>query len=514
MSRNTVTIVMPGDARPTANKGVWPKAEEGLDRLLGCLKSLRYKADVPYRGLISSQAQSADVLSRAKGDAIIAFYTGWAFSGHLTQGLLSSDHADKPLLMLSNFRGEFPGLVALLNTSGSLTLFGREHSRLWTNEFEADAAFMKRLGEFMKTGRVKWELDPYISPAKAGDYSGRAGKIGTQVAEKILEERRLVLMLGICSMQMFNAMIPLELLNRVGFGVEIIDQAQLLHRTLEIPDSKGEQALKFCQGRGAQFHFGSISSRDLTPDQVVKQFRMMRAALDLMEEYGADCGGTQYQLGLIESWPATDLWDGLMNNRCRPWADGNSIAWATEADFGNLLPMQLLKEILLAKRQDPEVYFHDVRWGKEIDGEFVWVLLNSGCVAPYFFNRSADTLEGMHSYRQPAMYFKHGGGTCAGITLPGEMTYARAYMEDGQLKMIVGKQEVKQYSPEQVAELLDATNPEWPIAAAVKECPMHVIMGHFPSNHEAGCYGDQVGELVACCERLGIPVSIYHGGKK
>jgi L-asparaginase II len=40
---------------------------------------------------------------------------------------------------------------------------------------------------------------------------------------------------------------------------------------------------------------------------------------------------------------------------------------------------------------------------------------------------------------------------------------------------------------------------------------MHVIMADFPSNHEAGCYGDHVGEMVACCERLGIPTRVYHG---
>lgn len=506
----TATIVMPGDARPTANKGVLPKAQEGLKQLVACLKSLGWKADIPDRGLIDSQARSSAAFKKAKGDVIIAFYTGWAFTGHLSQGLLSSDHADKPLLMLSNFRGEFPGLVALLNTSGGLTMFGREHSRLWTNEFAEDESFLKRLAEFLDTGEVKWEIDPYVSAGCSKDYSRQASRIGDKVAERILKERRLMLMLGVCSMQMFNAMIPLELMNRIGFGVQMIDQAELLRRALLVPDSKGEQALKFCQRKGAEFHFGTISSRDLTPDQVVKQFRMMRAALDMMDEYGADCGGTQYQLGLIESWPATDLWDGLMNNRCRPWGNGESIAWATEADFGNLIPMQLLKEIQLAKKQDPEVYFHDVRWGKEIDGEFVWVLLNSGCVAPYFFNQSADTLKGMHSHRQPAMYFKHGGGTCAGVTIPGEMTYARAYVEDGQLKMIVGLQQVKQYSPDQIQELLDATSPEWPIAAAVKDCPMHVMMGDFPSNHEAGCYGNHVGEMVACCERLGIPTRVYH----
>ncbi len=512
MSTSTVSIVLPGDSRPRANAGVWPKAEEGLERLLRCLKILGVKAHVPHRGFITTQAQSADVLSRARGDAIIALYTGWAFAGHLTHGLLSSAHAEKPLLMLSNFRGEFPGLVALLNTSGCLTMFGREHSKLWTNDFERDEAFLACLQEFLDTGKVVWDLKPYLRPGDKHPLTRTDLRIGGGVAERILKQRRLALMLGVCSMQMFNAMIPLDLLNRIGFGTEILDQAELLRRTREVPIKQAEEALKFCQTKGAVFHFGAIPSRDLTPDQVLKQFQMMRAALNLLDEFGAQCGGTQYQLGLIESWPATDLWDGLLNNRCRPWGNGQTIAWATEADYGNLLPMQLLKEILLAKGEDPEVYFHDIRWGKEMDGEFVWVLLNSGCVAPYFFNRRADTLQGMHVYRQPPMYFKHGGGTCAGVTLPGVMTYARAYVEGGQLKMVVGKQEVKAYSPDQIQGLLGATSPEWPIAAAVKECPQHVIMADFPSNHEAGCYGDQVGALVACCRRLGVPVKVYHHG--
>ena len=59
MAINTVSIVMPGDSRPTANAGVWPKAEEGLNRLLKSLKTLGVKADIPKRGFITTQAQSA-----------------------------------------------------------------------------------------------------------------------------------------------------------------------------------------------------------------------------------------------------------------------------------------------------------------------------------------------------------------------------------------------------------------------------------------------------------------------
>ena len=54
------------------------------------------------------------------------------------------------------------------------------------------------------------------------------------------------------------------------------------------------------------------------------------------------------------------------------------IATATEADQGNLVPMEMLKRLLQAHGLHESVAFHDVRWGGEHDGRFVWVLLNSG----------------------------------------------------------------------------------------------------------------------------------------
>ena len=40
-----------------------------------------------------------------------------------------------------------------------------------------------------------------------------------------------------------------------------------------------------------------------------------------------------------------------------------------------------------------------------------------------------DTLTGVHSYRQPAGYFPVPGGTFAGVSLPGPITWARAWID-------------------------------------------------------------------------------------
>ena len=93
------------------------------------------------------------------------------------------------------------------------------------------------------------------------------------------------------------------------------------------------------------------------------------------------------------------------------------------------MPMEMLKRLLLAHGLHESVAFHDVRWGGEHDGRFVWVLLNSGSAGAYAFNHDPDTLRGVHSYRQPPAYFPIPGGTFAGESLPGAITWARAWLD-------------------------------------------------------------------------------------
>ena len=92
---------------------------------------------------------------------------------------------------------------------------------------------------------------------------------------------------------------------------------------------------------------------------------------------------------------------------------------STEADQGNLVPMELMKRLLEAKGLPGAVMFHDVRWGARHEGRFLWVLLNSGSCGAYAFNHDVNSLAGTHSFRQPAGYFPVPGGTFAGVSLPG-----------------------------------------------------------------------------------------------
>ena len=59
---------------------------------------------------------------------------------------------------------------------------------------------------------------------------------------------------------------------------------------------------------------------------------------------------------------------------------------------------------------DPETTLHDVRWGEEYDGQFVWVFEISGAAPAEAHRRVRQR----GSERQPPMYFPLGGGTLNG----------------------------------------------------------------------------------------------------
>ena len=193
---------------------------------------------------------------------------------------------------------------------------------------------------------------------------------------------------------------------------------------------------------------------------------------------------------------------------CRPESDGDVVICATEADQGNAVPMEMLKRLLKAKGLHQAVMFHDVRWGGEHEGRFVWVLLNSGSCGAYAFNHDPGTLEGVHSYRQPPAYFPVPGGTFTGESLPGGITWARAYIRDDALWMDIGRGEVVKLPAAKRDAWWEGTNRQWPFMAADLGMSRDLLMAHYMSNHVAVAYGDVFEEMVALSEAMGFRVRV------
>ena len=498
-----VALFWPGDGRKIPNDLALPSITQATEQLERALRKLGRE---PYlvEGFLSKPHESIDKLGPID-DPMIGVCVHWFYGPHTTDGVVGKDN---PLLLASNFSGQWPGLVGLLNTAACLALLDRPFSRVWTDadDWSADETFMERLSTWCTTGRIPYPEEGFRYHAPV---SVQASELARKVAADIRRRRVLILMLGDTSMGMINGYFGPRLLTRYGFTEHKIDQAWIVDRGQRIDPKRIEDAFRFVVDKGVTFHWREEGAEDFDENATKEQLRDYLAVLDLVHEYKADCVGWQYQLGLLPLRPPSDFSEGLLNSACRPESNGDTIACATEADQGNVIPMELMKRLLKAKGLHQAVMFHDVRWGAEHEGRFVWVLLNSGSTSAYAFNHDAGSLRGVHSFRQPSLYFPHAGGTFAGESLPGAITWSRAYVRDDALWMDVGRGEVVDLPSEVRDAWWNGTTREWPFMAADLGVSRDALMAHYLSNHVAVAYGDVFEEMVALSQELGFRVRVW-----
>ncbi len=500
--KQRIALFWPGDGRQLPNQLALPNVTESTRQMETALEKLGKQ---PYliEGFLSKPHHAIEKLKPVQ-DPMIGICVHWFYGPHTTEGCVGKEN---PLLLASNFSGEWPGLVGLLNTGACLESLGRKFSRVWTDadDWTSDDAFMTRLEEWCSTGRIEYgdEGVSFTAPV-----SPQAAELARRVAGELHNRQALILMLGDTSMGMINGYFGPRLLNRHGFTEHKIDQAWIIHRGRDIAEARIDAALQFVKEKGVTFHWREEGAEDFTEDATREQLRDYLTVLDLIQEENADCLGWQYQLGLLHLRPPSDFSEGLFNSVCRPESNGDTVICATEADQGNAVPMEMMKRLLKAKGLHQAVMFHDVRWGSEHEGRFIWLLLNSGSSGAYPFNKNPGTLEGVHSYRQPREYFPVPGGTFAGESLPGEITWARCVIRGGELWMDIGRGEVVQLPAEKRDAWWQSTNRQWPFMATDMGIGRDTLMAHYLSNHAAVAYGDIFCEMVALSQELGFRVRI------
>ncbi len=501
MSRR-IALFWPGDGRDAPNEMALPSITEATRQMETALRKLGKE---PYlvEGFLTKPHHAIERLGPID-DPMIGICVHWFYGPHTTEGVVGKDN---PLLLASNFSGQWPGLVGLLNTGACLESLGREFSRVWTDapDWTADDSFMARLEEWCANGRIAYgeEEITYEAPV-----STAAEELAGTVAQGFEARRALILMLGDTSMGMINGYFGPRLLSHHGFSEHKIDQAWVIDRGPGIDDARLDDALAFVKEKGVTFHWGEEGAEDFTEDATREQLRDYLTVLDMVMEYKADCLGWQYQLGLLPLRPPSDFSEGLFNSTCRPESNGDTVVCATEADQGNAVPMEMMKRLLQAKGLHQSVMFHDVRWGGEHEGRFLWVLLNSGSCGAYPFSFDPDTLKGVHSYRQPSAYFPVPGGTFAGESLPGEITWSRCYIKDDALWMDIGRGEVLTLPSDKRDAWWEGTTRQWPFMAADLGMGRDTLMAHYMSNHIAVAYGDIFEEMVALSRDMGFRVRI------
>ncbi len=493
---NEAILIASGDLRLSANQVCWEAQSQMEATVIEAFakEGITVKRGHPYdeelkHGFIWNQRMGMDVFKTIHPDAkLIVAESVWQYSHHVLAGLRS--HRG-PILTVANWSGQWPGLVGMLNLNGSLTKAGVEYSTLWSEDF-TDEYFLNGIREWIETGKVTHETD------HVADYSiggSDREKLGQALAAQLQQEKAIIGIFDEGCMGMYNAIIDDEMLNTTGIYKERLSQSALVATMRNVTDDEASAARTWLDDKGMTFKTGSDEETELTDAQIHEQLKMYIAAVRIAEEFGCAAIGIQYQQGLKDMAPASDLVEGLLNNVDRPPVydaesgeelfAGQALPHFNEVDECAGVDALVTNRIWTAMGYDPATTLHDLRYGEHYSGDgvddYVWVFLISGAAPASHF---IDGYAGAVSERQPPMYFRLGGGTLKGISKPGEIVWSRVFVMDGKLHADLGLASVVELPQEETERRWDATTPQWPIMHAVlKGINRDQMMARHKANH-------------------------------
>jgi hypothetical protein len=493
-----VLLITSGDLRLSANQTCWSAQKEMEAKLTAAFAQKGFKLirahaydEKVKHGFISSQRQGMDVFMKIHPEAKLVFATAaWQYSHHVLPGLRSHKG---PILTVANWSGQWPGLVGLLNLNGSLTKAGRAFSSIWSKDF-TDEFFLKGLDEWLRTGKITHDLK-HVHGLDKSKLPAESAKLGAELAAEMKHRKAIMGIFDEGCMGMYNAIIDDELLNPAGIYKERLSQSALVAKMRTVTDAEARGVYDWLVAKGVKFSFGKDASTELTLEQVLDQCKMYIAAVRIAKEFGCDVIGIQYQQGLKDLAPASDLAEGLLNNADRPpvFAEGSKeelfaggpVVHFNEVDECAGTDALVTNRCWKALGFDPSTTLHDVRWGEHYKGDgldaFVWLLQISGA-APA--NHFVGGYAGATSDRQPAMYFPLGGGSLKGIGKPGEIVWSRVFVEGGALHADMGRGTVVSLPAMETERRWKETTTQWPIVHTIMHgVDQNQLMARHKANH-------------------------------
>ena len=509
----TILLVANGDLRPSANEVCWPAQHAMEQTLTAAVAKLGFKLvrAHPYKaaqkhGFISSQKEGMEVFAGLDPKTpLIVAEAVWQYSHHLLAGLISHQ---APILTVANWSGTWPGLVGMLNLNGSLTKAGVKYSTLWSDDF-SDDYFLTGLKAWLSTG-VATHQTAHVKPLAKASVPPKARAIAKKIADDLRRRKSIMGIFDEGCMGMYNAIIPDELLFQTGVYKERLSQSALYYAATQVPATEARAVFDWLRAKGMKFHLGTNEATELTEPQVLWQCKTYVVALRIADEFGCESIGIQYQQGLKDLLPASDLVEGILNNSDRPPVKnaagkvirpGQPLTHFNEVDECAGLDGLFTNRIHTALGQPVENTLHDLRWGApDASGttdEYVWVFLISGSAPPA---HHIGGYQGTDSLRQPPMYFRLGGGTVRGIAKPGEIVWSRIFVEGGKLKMDLGRAKVITLPLAETERRWKETTLQWPIMHAVTYgVSRDQMMARHKANHIQVAYAHSAKDADLAC---------------
>jgi L-fucose isomerase-like protein len=499
---DTVILIANGDLRLSANQRCWTAQVAAEEAVTNAIR--RQGRDVrrghpchPEKGhgFIDSQKYGMEIFRGLPPEApLVVVEAVWQYSHHILHGLYTHKG---PILTVANWSGQWPGLVGMLNLNASLTKAGVAYSTLWSQDF-TDETFLAGLRRWLAGETVQHDQS-HVHPLSGFQLPAKAVEVGTRLGRELRAGKAIMGVFDEGCMGMYNAIIPDELLHPTGVFKERLSQSALYAEMRQVSDAEARAVRQWLDAKGMKFQTGPNPETDLTDGQILEQCKMYTAALRIADDFGCDTIGIQYQQGLKDLAPASDLAEGLLNNVDRPPVtargngrvlyEGRALPHFNEVDECAGLDALVTNRIWTTLGYDPETTLHDVRYGElyGVNGqEFVWVFEISGAVPPAHLTGG---YAGAVSERQPPMYFRLGGGSLKGVSKPGEIVWSRIFVDGGKLKVDIGRARSIELPREETERRWNITTPQWPIMHAVLYgITRDQLMARHKSNHVQVAY--------------------------
>lgn len=513
MMKKEVWILASGDSRLSANQQCWNAQQTMEDALSASVEDAGWVVKRAHsynkrtkHGFIDSQKMGIEISKRIPKDAhIIVAESVWQYSHHVLAGLTT--HGG-PILTLANWDGQYSGLVGMLNLNGSLTKANVVYSTLWSKDFNDDF-FLNSLREWLETGTISHEQS-HVTDYDLVNLPREEVALGQSFSQGFRANKAIMGVFDEGCMGMFNAIVPDHLLHATGIFKERLSQSALYAKMLTVEDEEAQAVLDWLLNKGMKFQWGNVEETELTKAQTLTQCKMYIAALRMADEFGCDTIGIQYQQGLRDLTPASDLVEGLLNNNDRPPVfseqgkelfPGKAMPHFNEVDECAGIDALLTYRLWQHLGMSGENTLHDIRWGEHFEGnginDFVWVFLISGAAPPEHF---VGGYMGASSERQTPMYFRLGGGTLKGVSKPGDIVWSRIYVMNNELHCDIGVGRVVDLPEAETERRWNATTSQWPIMHAVLNgVSRDQMMARHKANHIQVVYVDENHSADSAC---------------
>lgn len=503
VKEHEVVLIASGDLRLSANQVCWPAQEKMEAQLTAAFARLGWKVlrGHPFdpqqgHGFISSQRMGMAVFENIHPQApLVVAEAVWQYSHHVLAGL--RDHRG-PILTVANWSGQWPGLVGLLNLNACLAKLGIKYSSLWSQDF-TDDFFMRGLREWVETSQVTHDMS-HVRDLHRANLPEPEASLGKALAEELRFKKAILGVFDEGCMGMVNAMIEDDLLNPLGIYKERLSQSALVAAMRTVSETEANLARQWLDQRGVTFRTGTDEATELTDRQIREQLKMYIAAVRLAAEFGCAAIGIQYQQGLKDMSPASDLAEALLNNPDRPPVfhaetgqelfAGQALPHFNEVDEGAAVDALVTNRVWTAMGLEPSTTLHDLRYGEHFTGAgldaFVWLLQISGAAPASHF---VEGYAGAISERQPAMYFPLGGGTLKGLGKPGEIVWSRVFVMAGAVHVDVGRGTVVLLPKDETERRWRMTTYQWPnVSAILHGITRDQMMARHKANHLSLAY--------------------------